>query len=135
MPADERAIELAIIAAKAAANKLGEDIIALDVADRLALTDAFLIVSGVTERQVHAIVDEVEEQLRLAGAKAIRREGLSEGRWVLLDFGDIIVHVQHVEDRDFYGLEKLWSDCPQIELALEDLQPTGDAHSAGDSLT
>lgn len=116
MPADSRAIELTITAAKAAADKMGESIVALDVADRLALTDVFLIVSGETERQVSAIVDAVDEAMRNAGEKIIRREGTQELRWVLLDYGHIIVHVQHEEDREFYGLERLWKDCDTIKL-------------------
>lgn len=119
MPAEHHAIELAITAARAAADKMGEGIVALDVADRLALTDVFLIVSGQTERQVQAIMDAVDEAMRSAGSKAIRREGTQELRWVLLDYGDIIVHVQHVEDRDFYGLDRLWRDCTEIELPEE----------------
>jgi ribosome-associated protein len=80
------------------------------------LTDVFLIASGTNERQVSAIVDAVEEALHRVGAKPIRREGKGEGRWVLLDFGDIVVHVQHAEDRVYYALERLWKDCPAIEL-------------------
>lgn len=119
MPADPHAIELTIAAARAAADKLGEDIIALDVADRLALTDVFLIVSGQTERQVHAIVDAVDDAMRAAGTKVLRREGLQELRWVLMDYGDVMVHVQHVEDRDFYRLDQLWKDCEQIALPAD----------------
>lgn len=119
MPADERAIDLTITAAHAASDKLGQNIVALDVADRLALTDTFLIVSGESERQVQAIVDGVEEAMLTAGTKAIRREGLAELRWVLLDYGDIIVHVQHAEDREFYGLDRLWKDCPIIGLPAD----------------
>lgn len=116
MPAQSHSIELTIAAARAAADKMGMGIVALDVAERLALADVFLIVSGETERQVHAIVDAVDEAMRNAGAKIIRREGTQELRWVLLDYGDLIVHVQHVEDRDFYGLDRLWKDCEEIEL-------------------
>lgn len=119
MPAESHAIELTIAAARAAADKMGEGIVALDVADRLALTDVFLIVSGETERQVHAIVDAVDEAMRTAGSKPLRREGTQELRWVLLDYGEIIVHVQHVEDRDFYGLDRLWKDCAEIELPAD----------------
>lgn len=119
VPAEPHAIELTIAAARAAADKLGEGIVALDVADRLALTDVFLIVSGQTERQVHAIVDAVDEAMRNAGSKIVRREGTQELRWVLLDYGDVIVHVQHVEDRDFYGLDRLWKDCPEIDLPAD----------------
>lgn len=119
MPATERAVELAILAARAAADLKAEEIIALDVSEQLVLTDAFVIASGTNERQVGAIVDAVEEALHKAGSKAVRREGKSEGRWVLLDFGDIVVHVQHAEDRVYYALEKLWKDCPAIELPAD----------------
>ncbi|MCC2309938.1 ribosome silencing factor [Cellulomonas chengniuliangii] len=119
MPATERAVELAILAARAAADLKAEEIIALDVSEQLVLTDAFVIASGTNERQVGAIVDAVEESLHKAGSKAVRREGKSEGRWVLLDFGDIVVHVQHAEDRVYYALEKLWKDCPAIELPAD----------------
>ncbi len=116
MPASQHAIELTIEAARAAADKRGEDIIAIDVADRLALTDTFLIVTGQTERQVHAIVDAVDDAMRNAGSKVLRREGLQELRWVIMDYGDVMVHVQHAEEREFYGLERLWRDCERIDL-------------------
>lgn len=116
MTATDQAVELTIAAARAAAEKKAEEIIALDVSERLVLTDAFLVASGETERQVGAIVDGIEEALHELGVKAIRREGLGQNRWVLLDFGDLVVHVQHAEDREFYALERLWRDCPVIEL-------------------
>ena len=119
MPAAQHSIDLTIAAARAAAAKMGEGIVALDVADRLALTDVFLIVSGHSERQVDAITEAVDEAMRRAGSKILRREGTQELRWVLLDYGDIIVHVQHVEDRDFYGLDRLWKDCAEIELPAD----------------
>jgi ribosome-associated protein len=100
-------------AAQAALDKKAVDVVALDVSDHLALTDAFLICSGTNERQVDAIVDAVEEAL---DAPPVRREGKGHGRWVLLDFGDIVVHVQHSEERSFYDLERLWKDCPRIEV-------------------
>jgi len=114
--ATDRAVELAITAARAASDLKADEIIALDVSEQLVLTDVFLIASGTNERQVSAIVDAVEEALHRAGAKPIRREGKAEGRWVLLDFGDIVVHVQHAEDRVYYALERLWKDCPVIDL-------------------
>ena len=114
MTATDTAIEFARIAGQAASDKLATDIVLIDVSDRLAITDVFVIVTGSNERQVEAIVDEGEEQLRLAGAKPIRREGQRDGRWVLLDYGDIVVHVQHSEERIFYSLERLWKDCPFI---------------------
>ena len=116
MSASDRAIDLTIAAARAAADLKAEEIIALDVSEQLVLTDAFVIASGSNERQVNAIVDAVEEALHKLGAKPLRREGRSEGRWVLLDFGEIVVHVQHAEDRVYYALERLWKDCPVIEL-------------------
>ncbi|MBD7981164.1 MULTISPECIES: ribosome silencing factor [Oerskovia] len=116
MTATERAVELAVIAARAASDRKAEEIIALDVSEQLVLTDVFLIASGTSERQVSAIVDAVEEELHKVGVKPIRREGKAEARWVLLDFGDIVVHVQHAEDRVYYALERLWKDCPVIEL-------------------
>ncbi|MCL2595484.1 MAG: ribosome silencing factor [Promicromonosporaceae bacterium] len=119
MTAAERAIELTVAAARAASAKQAGEIIALDVSDQLVLTDVFLIASGSNERQVGAIVDAVEEALHRLGAKPIRREGKTHGRWVLLDFGDIVVHVQHADDRVFYALERLWKDCPVIELPAD----------------
>ncbi len=116
MPATERAVELAIAAARAASDRKAQEIIALDVSSQLVLTDVFVIASGTNERQVGAIVDAVEEALFKLGAKALRREGKTQGRWVLIDFGDVVVHVQHAEDRVYYALERLWRDCPVIEL-------------------
>lgn len=118
MPATERALDLAKVAAKAADDKLASTIVGIDVSEQLALTDVFVIVSAPTDRQVAAIVDEVEDQVREAGAKPVRREGERDGRWVLLDFGDIVVHVQHDEERNFYELERLWKDCPEIDLGV-----------------
>jgi ribosome-associated protein len=112
--ATDYARDLALTAAQAAADKLASDIVLIDVSDRLAITDVFVVATGNNERQVEAIVDEVEEKLRLAGSKPIRREGRRDGRWVLLDYGDIVVHVQHSEERIFYSLERLWKDCPFI---------------------
>ncbi|HET8971417.1 MAG TPA: ribosome silencing factor, partial [Candidatus Nanopelagicales bacterium] len=94
--------------------KKATDILLVDVADRLAITDVFVIVTGANERQVGAIVDEIEEKMRVAGSRLPRREGHRDGRWVLLDFVDIIVHVQHPEERVFYALDRLWKDCPVI---------------------
>ena len=119
MTATPRALELLQLAARAADSKQAEDMVALDVSEPLALTDIFLLASGRNERNVIAIAGEIEDQMIAAGVKTIRREGRSEGRWVLLDFGDIVVHVFHDEDRQFYSLERLWSDCPAIALELE----------------
>lgn len=118
MTAHEQSVLLARHAARAAADKLAEDIVALDVSERLALTDVFLIASAPTERQVNAIVDGIEEELLKQDLRPVRREGRSEGRWVLLDYADVVVHVQHSEDRVFYALERLWKDCPVVDLEL-----------------
>lgn len=119
MTATTQAIELAVAAAEAAGDKLAQDIVAIDVSDHLVITDIFVICSGNTERQVKAIVDSIEERLHGIGVKRIRREGHAEGRWVLLDFGDIVVHAQLAEERVFYDLERLWGDCPMVELPAE----------------
>jgi ribosome-associated protein len=115
--ATDSARELAYVAANAAADKLATDIVLIDVSDRLAITDVFVIATGSNERQVEAIVDEVEEKLRLSGIKPLRREGRRDGRWVLLDYAEIVVHVQHSEERVFYALERLWKDCPFLPFA------------------
>jgi ribosome-associated protein len=114
--ATPRAIELTEIAALAAAEKLASDIVAYDVSDQLAITDVFLLCSGTNDRQVRSIIDEVEVKLKQAGATLGRREGENEGRWVLLDYNDIVVHVQNSSERVFYSLERIWKDCPVIPL-------------------
>ena len=119
MSATPDAIELARTAARAAAERKAEQIIAIDVSERLALTDVFLIVSGANDRQVRSIVDAVDEAMLKAGAKRKMREGFDEARWVLIDYGDIVVHVQQTEDREFYSLERLWRDCPLIGLPTD----------------
>ncbi|ACY97131.1 MULTISPECIES: ribosome silencing factor [Thermomonospora] len=117
MTASDRAAELVRIAAEAAGDKLADDIIAYDVSEQLVITDAFLLCSAPNDRQVRAIVDEIEKRLREeADAKPVRREGEREGRWILLDYLDVIIHVQHQEERAFYALERLWKDCPVIPL-------------------
>ncbi|MBO0805013.1 MAG: ribosome silencing factor [Nocardiopsaceae bacterium] len=116
MTATPRAIELIETAALAAADKLAGDIVAYDVSEQLAITDAFLLCSGANDRQVRSITDEVEHKMRQAGAKLARREGEREGRWVLLDYIDVVVHVQSGEERMFYGLERIWKDCPRVPL-------------------
>ena len=118
MTASPRAVELAVVAARAASDRKAQEIIALDVSEQLVLTDVFLIASGTNERQVSAIVDAVEEAMFVAGAKPIRREGKAQARWVLLDFGDLVVHVFHEEERIYYGLERLWKDCPVVPIEL-----------------
>jgi ribosome-associated protein len=120
MTATDRALELVRVAAAAASDKLAQEVVAFDVSDQLAITDAFLLASASNDRQVRAIVEEVEDKLREVGVSPIRREGHREGRWVLLDYGDIVIHVQHEEDRVFYALERLWKDCPVVDLQLGD---------------
>jgi ribosome-associated protein len=116
--ASPHAREILQIAAAAADSKGGSDLVALDVSGPLPLTDAFLLVTGHVERNVVAIASEVEDQLNDAGVKTLRREGKGEGRWVLLDFGDLVVHVFHEEDRMYYALERLWKDCPVLPIEL-----------------
>jgi ribosome-associated protein len=118
MTATDEARRLVQIAAAAADAKGGEDLVALDVSGPLPLVDAFLLVTGRNERNVGAISDEVEEKLLEAGVKRLRREGREEGRWVLMDFGDIVVHVFHEQERVYYGLERLWKDCPVIPVEM-----------------
>jgi ribosome-associated protein len=123
LPVTERALELAMAAAQAAADKKAQDIVVIDVGDQIAITDAFVIASASNERQVVAIVDAVEEALLALPEKAkpVRREGERQGRWVLLDFIDVVVHIQHAEEREFYALDKLWKDCPTLPFVDRDL--------------
>ena len=118
MAVTDRARQLVESAALAAADKLAQDVVAIDVSERLPLTDCFVIASAPNERQVQAVVDNVEEKLRALDAKPVRREGTQEARWVLLDFGDLVVHVFHQEDRAYYSLERLWKDCPVLPIEL-----------------
>lgn len=117
MAADNQSLELTRLAAAGVVKKGGTDLVAFDVSEQLALTDVFLLCTVNNQPQMRAVIDEVENRLRHAGVKAVRREGEREGVWVLLDFGDIVVHVQQAEDRQYYGLDRLWSDCPRVELA------------------
>ena len=119
MTASAEAINMATVAARAAAAKLAQDIVVIDVSDQLFITDCFVIASASNERQVNAIVDEIEEKMRAAGHKPARREGTREGRWTLLDYIDIVVHIQHSDERSFYALDRLWRDCPTIEVDLD----------------
>ena len=123
MTATDHARELLAIAATAADAKQAEDLVALDVSGPLPLTDIFFIATGRNERNVIAIASEIEDKMIESGVKTIRREGRAEGRWVLLDFGDLVVHVFHEEDRMYYSLERLWKDCPAIPIAIEAAQP------------
>lgn len=122
MTATDRSQELINVAAQAAADKLAHDIIAFDVSDVLSITDAFVIASAANDRQVRAIAEEIEDQLReQLDVKPVRREGEREGRWILLDYLDIVVHVQHSEERSFYSLDRLWKDCPELPLPADAL--------------
>jgi ribosome-associated protein len=119
MSAGDESVHMATVAAQAAASKLADDIVVIDVSAQLVITDCFVIASANNDRQVNAIVDEVEERMRAAGYKPARREGTREGRWVLLDYVDIVVHVQHQDERNFYSLDRLWRDCPVVAVDLE----------------
>ena len=105
-----------MIAALAAADKLATNVVAIDVSSHLALSDVFVVCSAANDRQLHAIVDNVEDELRKRGQKPLHREGARDGNWVLLDYPDIVVHVLLAEARDFYRLERLWNDCPVVEI-------------------
>lgn len=116
MTATIEARDMLAIAADAASSKSAEDLVALDVSGPLPLVDIFLIATGRNERNVVAIADEIEDRLIASGTKAVRREGKAEGRWILLDFGDLVVHVFHEEERLYYSLERLWKDCPVVPI-------------------
>ncbi|MBF6300656.1 ribosome silencing factor [Nocardia amamiensis] len=116
MSASVESVEIAQVAARAADEKLASDVVVLDVSEQLVITDCFVIASAPNERQVNAIVDNVEEKLRAAGHKPVRREGTREGRWALLDYVDVVVHIQHNDERNFYALERLWKDCPVVPV-------------------
>jgi ribosome-associated protein len=121
--ASERSLELAAAAASAAADKQASDLLILDVSDQLVITDCFVLASGSSDRAVGAISDAIQDKLLELGAKPVRREGERENRWVLLDFLDIVVHVQHAEERVFYALERLWKDCPVVPLPADAMPP------------
>jgi ribosome-associated protein len=131
MTASAEARDTALLAAQAAADKLATDVSIVDVSERLAITDAFVLASAPNERQVQSIVDAVEERLRERGIKPVRREGVAESRWVLLDFVDVVVHVQHAEERAYYALERLWKDCPTIPFV--DAATPGASGARGDA--
>jgi ribosome-associated protein len=116
--ATPEAVEMATVAAAAAASKLADDVVVIDVSDQLVITDCFVIASASNERQVNAVVEEVEEKMRRSGYKPARREGTREGRWTLLDYVDIVVHIQHQDERNFYALDRLWGDCPVVAVDL-----------------
>lgn len=116
MTASPHAVELARTAALAAVDKLASDVLVIDVSDQLVITDCFVLASAPNERQVQAVVDEIELRLRERQVRPARREGVGDGRWVLLDYVDVVVHVQHQEERIFYALERLWKDCPAVPV-------------------
>lgn len=116
-------VDMLQTAATAADKMGGEDLVALDVSQPMPLADIFLIVTGRSERNVAAISDEIERHLLESGHKLLRREGKSQGRWVLCDFGDLVVHVFHAEDREYYALERLWKDCPTVPFELSTRPP------------
>jgi len=116
MAASPSAVTITQIAARAAADKLATEMVALDLSDQMVLSEIFLIVTGSNVRQVDSIADEIEEKLRLVGEKPARREGIEE--WVLLDYSDLVVHIQSSELRKYYMLDRLWNDCPKIELDI-----------------
>lgn len=118
MTASPSSSDMLQVAAAAADKMGGEDLVALDVSEPMPLADIFLIVTGRSERNVAAIADEIERDLHTAGHKLLRREGKTEGRWILCDFGDLVVHIFHQEERQFYGLERLWKDCPTVPFEV-----------------
>ena len=119
MTASPESVQLAIAAARAASEKLAEDIIAIDVSEHVVITDVFLMCSAANDRQVAGVVDAIEDALLKLGSKTLRREGEQENHWVLLDYGDIVIHVQLAEERIHYAIERLWKDCPLIALPVE----------------
>jgi ribosome-associated protein len=124
----DRSRATALAAARAAAEKQASDVVILDVRALIVITDFFVLASGGTQRQVRTIVDAVGRALRELGERPIRREGETEGRWVLLDYVDVVVHVFAQEEREFYDLERLWRDAPRVEW---DAQARSDAASSG----
>ena len=114
MPASTACVERTQIAARAAVDKFGTELVALDLSDQTVLSEVFLIITASNSKMIDTIADEVEEKLRLAGDKPLRREGKDE--WILLDYSDLVVHIQSTELRRYYMLDRLWNDCPQIEL-------------------
>jgi ribosome-associated protein len=117
---------MAVVSANAAREKLATEVMAIDVSDQLSITDIFVIATANNERQVKAISDEVERQLIGMGERPLRREGEQEGRWILLDYVDVVIHIQHSDERHFYALDRLWKDCPTVELPVEALPIQGE---------
>jgi ribosome-associated protein len=108
-------ISLTKLAVAAAEEKLAKDIVALDLSNQGILSDVFLIITGANDPQLEAISDEIQRELQKAGERPIRREGMGgSSQWVLLDYGDLVIHIQHPEVRIYYALERLWGDCPKL---------------------
>ncbi len=120
MAASEQVRALAQRAAEAINEKLGQDIVAIDMTEQMVLSEVFLIATGANERQVEAMADEVFKKLAEIGEKPIRKEG--KGQWVLLDYSDLVVHIQSQELRNYYMLDRLWNDCPRLPLTLDELR-------------
>ena len=116
MSASKSVVDLTQLAAHAASEKKATDMVAIDLSEQMVLSEVFLIVTGQNVAQVDAIADEVERKLREAGQKPVRREGGEE--WILLDYSDLVVHVQSANLRAYYMLDRLWNDCPTIELEV-----------------
>ena len=129
MTAPERADidsrQVALAAARAASSKQATDIVILDVRELIVITDYFVIAGGDTERQVRTIVETVEKALRELGVRPTRREGQTEGRWVLLDYVDVVIHVFAPEEREYYDLERLWRDAPRVSEGSKDAASSG----------
>ena len=117
MAVGNRTLELTKIAAAALADKLGTEIIAIDLSEQLVLNQVFLLVTGNNEPQLQSLSDEVQRKLAEAGEKPARKEG--SGAWILLDYTDLVVHIQSVELRNYYMLDRLWNDCPKIDLNMD----------------
>ncbi|OZG28668.1 ribosome silencing factor [Williamsia sp. 1138] len=133
MTASSEAVSIATVAAQAAAEKLATNVVVIDVSEQLVITDCFVIASADNERQVASIIDEIEEKLREAGTKPVRREGTREGRWTLLDYIDVVVHVLHEQEREFYALERLWKDCPVIDIPGIESKPLSSYDGSDDA--
>lgn len=118
MTATAEAIKITNLAAQAAADKQGEQLVAIDVTSVNPLNDVYLWVSAKNERLVSAIADEIEYKLQEVGVEAKRREGKTTSRWIMLDFGDLAVHVMHEEERMYYTHERLFGSCPSIQLDI-----------------
>ena len=135
MTAAAESLDMAKVAVAAAQDKVATDVTVIDVSEQLVITDLFVIASADNERQVNAVTDEIEDKMREAGYKPVRREGTREGRWALLDYVDIVVHIQHQEEREYYALDRLWRDCPAVEVDLDGelpVNPDGDDTSDED---